>query len=353
MREQELIRETLLKEFADRNDELLALGITRTDSFTGEIGEFIASRYFNLSLANRSTKAYDAICSQGYKYQIKSKVISNNDFNYRISGLKCQEFDYLVIVYLDKYYIPLTILKIPSDKINAERYYINSSVVSMFSQNISHLKLLEKEQTAIRNFALNYLKLQEEGIIRSRRVVGDIGEYYAYKRLNLQLCDNKNERGLDAINQDGLTFEIKTRRVYDSERRNSETRRINNLTENKADYLVVVTLNRDFECSGMWIMPMGNIINPKSANLKIVNTTVGVKNLVPSQISWLSTGEKFISFSDMRKSRFSEVNKNCNNLSDNLKLQVVNSGDISNGEYKGMYLIILLIIGFVILCFTL
>ena len=61
----------------------------------------------------------------------------------------------------------------------------------------------------------------------------------------------------------------------------------------------MVTLNHAFECSGMWIMPMKNIINPKSANLKIVNTTIGVKNLVPSQISWLNTGEKFVSFNCM------------------------------------------------------
>ena len=62
-------RETLLKEFAKCSDKLFTLGIIRTDSFTGEIGEFIASRYFKLDLADRSTKAYDAVCSKGYKYQ--------------------------------------------------------------------------------------------------------------------------------------------------------------------------------------------------------------------------------------------------------------------------------------------
>ena len=109
-----------------------------------------------------------------------------------------------------------------------------------FSQNIARLKLLQKEQVAIRNFAQSYLNLQKEGIIRSRKVVGDIGEYYACKRLNLKLSSNKNEKGLDAIGQGGLTFEIKTRRVYDSERRTSETRRINNLIGKNADYLIVV-----------------------------------------------------------------------------------------------------------------
>lgn len=180
-----------------------------------------------------------------------------------------------------------------------------------------------------------YLNLQKEGIIRSRKVVGDIGEYYACKRLNLKLSSNKNEKGLDAIGQGGLTFEIKTRRVYDSERRTSETRRINNLIGKNADYLIVVTLNHAFECSGMWIMPMKNIINPKSANLKIVNTTIGVKNLVPSQISWLNTGEKFVSFNCMDKQNSSQV-------------EVTNS-DIKENSNK-MRIILIIIIIFAIIC---
>lgn len=190
-------------------------------------------------------------------------------------------------------------------------------------------------QVAIRNFAQSYLNLQKEGIIRSRKVVGDIGEYYACKRLNLKLSSNKNEKGLDAIGQGGLTFEIKTRRVYDSERRTSETRRINNLIGKNADYLIVVTLNHAFECSGMWIMPMKNIINPKSANLKIVNTTKGVKNLVPSQISWLNTGEKFVSF-------------NCMDKQNNSQVEVTNS-DIKGNSNK-MRIILIIIIIFAIIC---
>ena len=63
-----------------------------------------------------------------------------------------------------------------------------------------------------------------------------------------------------------------------------------------ADFLIVVTIDRSFKCSGMWLVPMKNLINPKSANLKVVNTTIGVKNLIPSQIDWLKTGEKFNSF---------------------------------------------------------
>lgn len=99
MEKQTAVRETLLKEFANCSDKLFTLGIIRTDSFTGEIGEFIASKYFKLSLAGKSTKAYDGVCPKGYKYQIKSKVISNNNLTHHISNLKYQDFDYLVVVY--------------------------------------------------------------------------------------------------------------------------------------------------------------------------------------------------------------------------------------------------------------
>ena len=111
--------------------------------------------------------------------------------------------------------------------------------------------------------------------------------------------------------------------------------RINNLIGKNADYLIVVTLNHAFECSGMWIMPMKNIINPKSANLKIVNTTIGVKNLVPSQISWLNTGEKFVSFNCMDKQNSSQV-------------EVTNS-DIKENSNK-MRIILIIIIIFAIIC---
>ena len=350
MEKQILTRDSLLKDFAGCSDKLFTLGIIRTDSFTGEIGEFIASRYFNLRLAGRSIKAYDAKCSKGYKYQIKSKIVTNNSFNYSISNLKCLEFDFLIVIYFDIYYNLLSILKIPSKDISAEKYCVNSSVVSMYSLNMNQLKLSEEEQIAIKNFALSYLKLQETGIIRTRKVVGDIGEYYACERLNLKLCSNTNEKGLDAISHNGLTFEIKTRRVYDSDRRTTNTRRINGLKGKNADYLIVVTLNHAFECSGMWIMPMKNVINPESAHLTIVNKTIGVKNLVPSQINWLETGEKFVSFNEANRQNQSVVICNKHNKNNNHQSELTDTIITENRNHKGMYLILLLIIGFIIVC---
>lgn len=291
----------LLSNFADANDELFKLKIITTDSFTGEIGEFIACNHFKLIKAPKVTKEIDATDSNGNHYQVKSKVVSNGNFGYRISGLNPKAFKYLVVVYFDELYKPLKILKIESKAISGSEYKIPANITS--NQNISiiaesSIKISAKVKSAITRFAESYNALKTQNIIRTRHIVGDLGEYYACEKLGLKINEKSNEKGIDAIHPtNGLTFEVKTRRVYQSERREGEGRRLNGLTGKTADYLVVVTLDREFKCSGMWIMPMKNIVNPKSAHLTIVNNTKGVESVVPSKIEWLKTASKFSGFS--------------------------------------------------------
>jgi len=290
-------QEKLLNKFANLSDKLFELGIITTDSFTGEIGEYIACKHFNLSKTERVTRAIDGICKLGNKYQVKSKIVSGNNFSYNLTELDSTCFQYLVIVYFDKNYSPLKLLRIPSKKIINGAISISPNKhtdIEIFESSAIEISKIDK--IAIAEFANAYNDLEEYGIIRSRRIVGDIGEFYACMRLGLTLNDNKNEKGIDAKHSNGLTFEIKTRRVYESGRRVSETRRLNNLVGKTADFLIVVTLNHSFICSGMWIVPMKNLTNPKSANLKVVNTTPGTKNLIASKISWLNTGEIFNQF---------------------------------------------------------
>jgi len=298
-------QEKLLDNFADLNDKLFELGITSTDSFTGEIGEYVACRHFKLKKSERVTRAIDGVCALGNKYQIKSKIISDNKFNYKITKLDSKAFEFLAVVYFDRNYNPLKILRIPSSKIKNGELAITSSFINSGIEVIekAEIKILPKAKTALSDFAKAYNDLEENKIIRSRRIVGDIGEFYACRHLGLQLSENVNEKGIDARHPSGLTFEIKTRRVYESGRRTSETRRLNNLVGKSADYLIVVTLDRTFKCSGMWLVPMQNLTNPKSANLKVVNNTLGTKNLIPSKINWLQTGEKFSSFDLKKKSK--------------------------------------------------
>ena len=289
-------QELALEQFADYSDKLFDLGVITTDSFTGEIGEFVACKVFKLQKTERVTKAVDGVSQEGERYQVKSKVVSSN-YNYLISNLQPQLFDYLVVVYFDAEYSILKILRLKSEDVIGTEVRITASNLPTFEViSPSRFNIPVNIKNSISQFASAFNTLSELEIIRSRRIVGDIGEFYASKRLGLTLSENKTQKGIDAIHPNGLTFEIKTRRVYSSGRRISETRRINNLIGKTADYLIVVTLDRAFRCSGMWLVPMSNIINPKSANLKIVNTTNGVRNLVKSRISWLDTGDKFVDF---------------------------------------------------------
>lgn len=292
-------QEKALNAFADASDALFNLDIISTDSFTGEIGEYIACQLLELTKMPRVTTHIDAISKSREKYQIKSKVISDENYGYSISKLSQNDFNYLVVVYFDKLYNVINVLKIPSNIISDGKIRINNEMSKKHIIDISKFKLAKQNSEAISLFGETYSELENLQIIRSRKIVGDIGEYYACKRLNIQRCEDVNKKGIDATSLDGLTFEIKTRRVYESGRRNSNksTRRLNNLVGKDANYLIIVTLDRVFRCSGMWIMPMKDVVNPKSANLNIVNNaTCNVMNLMPSRIEWLNSRVPFKAF---------------------------------------------------------
>lgn len=286
-------QEQLLEKFAELSDKLFELGIITTDSFTGEIGEYFAYKLFDLKKADKVTRAFDGISTTGKKYQVKAKITSNS-FNYTIKDLETDLFDFLVVVYFDRLYNPIKIIRVPSCTLENGEIRVSASNISSFeSFDFPEVKIPPVNKKVLNEFAQVYNDLEKNSIIRSRRIVGDIGEFYACRRLNLNLSENKNDKGIDARHSNGMTFEIKSRRVYESGRRTGESRRLNNLVGKSADYLIVVSLDRSFQCSGKWLIPMKNVTNPKSAHLGIVNNTNGTLNLVPSKISWLRTGESY------------------------------------------------------------
>ena len=284
-------KQKLLNDFANQSDRLFDLGIIRTDSFTGEIGEYVASKVLGLKMTMRATRAVDGIDKEGKKYQIKAKVSENDKINYGISNLDIDSIDFLVIVYFNLFYDIRTIIVIKSNQLPDGRIGISNKLLKTIDYKIisqPEIEIPDLEKKEIQNFGRLYCKLQNEGIIRSRRIVGDLGEYYASQILNLKLNENKNEKGVDAYDTNGIKYEIKTRRVYESGRRKGKSRRLNNLVGKTSTFLVVVALDKSFRCAGMWLMPMKNVYNPKSAHLQIVNSTPGTKTIVKSKIDWLN-----------------------------------------------------------------
>jgi hypothetical protein len=69
--------------------------------------------------------------------------------------------------------------------------------------NIPELKLISG--------ALKSLK--EKNVIRTKNLVGDLGEYYCKETFGLKLEENAVNKGFDATDQQGLKVEIKTRRT--------------------------------------------------------------------------------------------------------------------------------------------
>jgi len=272
----------LLNKFASQSDKLFNLGILRSDSFTGDIGEFIASKFYGLSLKSKSTKEIDAIDKSGLTYQIKSTTGSS----IRLSN---KNFDYLICVYFDDIYNIQNIIKISSKDIYKDAFSVNNKFLSNtrhVNENLTNVHIEDDLMLEIKKFGKIYYKLIKENIIKSKRVVGDLGEYYASKKLNLTLNTNNSEKGYDALDKNGETYEIKTRRVYDSERRKSNSRRIRILGKT-AKWLIVVTLDKSFKCNGMWKMLMKNVNNPKSAHLGVVKTTKDIEIICNTKINWL------------------------------------------------------------------
>lgn len=65
----------------------------------------------------------------------------------------------------------------------------------------------------LENIAQLFKSLKDNGIIRSKNLVGDLGEYYCKVLFNLALEENKVNRGYDAKDKNGNKIEIKTRRT--------------------------------------------------------------------------------------------------------------------------------------------
>ena len=152
-------REELLKNFANQSDKLFSMGVIRTDSFTGEIGEYIAKQHFNLMLPNRVARAIDGIDPYGNKYQVKSKVISRKG-SLRVTNLDINEVDYLCGVYFDVNYNPLRIIRIKN------KYFPSSKGILYSNSNLERLFLF--------SFTVRYASSSNSRTLTINALVSDI-----------------------------------------------------------------------------------------------------------------------------------------------------------------------------------
>jgi hypothetical protein len=270
----------LLAAFADASDALFDSRITRSDSFAGDIGEFVASRTLGLDLAPKQTAVYDAMRG-GLRYQIKTATDDDPRAPIPLVHL-LPGFDVLVGVRLSRRFQPFEVIAIKAGQLPDGVRRIDERLLATVPSDrfTTFPPTVSDVAPTIERFGGAFMALIENGVVRTRHIVGDIGAQLAADLLDLRLALDSTNKGFDAIDDSGVKYEIKTRRVYSSGRRTSETRRINGLVGKSADVLVVVQLDRGFRCAALWTMPLANVANPKSANMRNILLTPGIQQVV-------------------------------------------------------------------------
>jgi hypothetical protein len=101
-------------------------------------------------------------------------------------------------------------------------------------------------QELLQYYALILSELRERKIVRtSNSPVGDYAEWLVAKQLGLNLVANSTS-GYDAINSDGIKYQIKCRRLT-QDNQSRQLSAIRNLNNNDFDYLIAVLFNERFE----------------------------------------------------------------------------------------------------------
>ena len=262
--------------FARASDALFAADVTRSDSFTRDIGEFVASRTLGLKPVGRNVAAIDAT-DNTRGYQIKTVASADRHAAIPLGRLR-PGFDVLVCVRLSLMYEPTEVIEIESSNLPLGTKGVTETLLARVPcrRTTSFPEAVTAVLPLLADFGSAYQELTDARLIATRHIVGDVGARLAAAELGLTLVANPTNAGYDAVGDDGTTYEIKTRRVYRSGRRTSETRRINGLVGKSAGVLVVVVLDHAFLCAGMWTMPLRNVVNPKSANLTSIMRTPGI-----------------------------------------------------------------------------
>ena len=101
----------------------------------------------------------------------------------------------------------------------------------------------------IQELITNYIKsrdaLKEARILRTdRNLQGDYAEWIIAKKLNLTLSESTIQKGYDATDDEGKTYQVKSRMVYAADQQTSFD--FQNL-DHKFDFLIAVFFNKDLD----------------------------------------------------------------------------------------------------------
>ena len=111
----------------------------------------------------------------------------------------------------------------------------------------------ERARVLIQNYLAARQGLMDLGILRSERnLQGDYAEWLVAKMLHLQLVPNTVQKGIDATDTNGCTYQIKSRLVKSLEQNTSFDFK---MIDPRFDYLVCVFFSSEFEPIGIVRVP--------------------------------------------------------------------------------------------------
>ena len=149
---------------------------------------------------------------------------------------------------------------------------------------------MEIDKQSIKNLARQlspsskaFTELTKRGILRTKNVVGELGEYYAIdfynnntKLPNLSIVPT-TVKNIDALSREGKTYSIKTISKKGSTGSFWDPESIDR-NERKFDFLLIVILDREYSLDMILELTWEDFLHHKKFNKRMKNYSVSVSN---------------------------------------------------------------------------
>lgn len=103
-----------LRLFDEAGQRLKDAGLLRSNNLVGDVGEWIAARYYGVELAKTRTTGYDLITRDGRRVQVKT-LRDGNDGRRTEAGRVLGPCDLVLLIRLAPDYTPVEALEFPFD----------------------------------------------------------------------------------------------------------------------------------------------------------------------------------------------------------------------------------------------
>jgi len=213
---------TPLAELLTAFEDIKRVGITHTNRIpSGEYGEWLACHLLDLTPADsKVSTGGDGFDQEGRGYEVKTKAMASASRTPSIRGKNVGDFDYLVAVSLSPDYEFQALRLLPANELEwSEKSFSFGPKQADICQVITPENLPADKRGAMgaadacmRRYKECLTTLIEMRVIRSEKTLSaDLGEFYVSCYFELDLVDNVNQPGFDALDTKGRRYQIKSR----------------------------------------------------------------------------------------------------------------------------------------------